>query len=487
MKQIELREFQGELIADARSALAKGINRVIMQSHVGSGKTVCATEIIRRAIANGARVLFLAPRRQLIYQTVETLKEYGINCGVIMAGELRHSQPLVQVASFDTITARVGSGRMELPEADLCIVDEAHMCVSPARIKVLSHYKRVIGLTATPALANGKGMGFFYKGIVESLTMAEMVKQGYLVPMRYYIGESPDLSGVKLNVDGDFVEKQLAEINDQPKLIGAIYDNWKRIAGDRTTLVFAVNRKHARHLHDEFASHGVTVDYIDGETAPDDRERIRQDVEAGRTQVVINISVMVAGVNWPRISCILIGRQMRNIANWFQCIGRGSRLHPTKEDCLVIYHGSNFEELGMIDDPIEWSLDDKSTVRERKERAKKEAKEPKDITCGDCGTVFKSRRSCPVCGHEMVKPSEPIPYHEADLVEVKKVSSADKEDWYQQMLGWCRRHGKKDGLAFYAYQDKFGVQPAWKKVAKEPGQEVVNYFKHRAIKRSHAA
>lgn len=234
MKQIELREFQGELIADARSALAKGINRVIMQSHVGSGKTVCATEIIRRAIANGARVLFLAPRRQLIYQTVETLKEYGINCGVIMAGELRHSQPLVQVASFDTITARVGSGRMELPEADLCIVDEAHMCVSPARIKVLSHYKRVIGLTATPALANGKGMGFFYKGIVESLTMAEMVKQGYLVPMRYYIGESPDLSGVKLNADGDFVEKQLAEINDQPKLIGAIYDNWKRIAGDRT-------------------------------------------------------------------------------------------------------------------------------------------------------------------------------------------------------------------------------------------------------------
>jgi DNA repair protein RadD len=490
MKTIQLREFQSKLITDTRTALAEGINRVIVQSHVGSGKTVVATEIIRRAIENRARVLFLAPRRQLIYQTVETLNEYSINCGVIMAGELKFSQPLVQVASFDTITARVGSGRMELPEADLCIVDEAHMCVSPARIKVLEHYKRVIGLTATPALGNGKGMGFFYKGIVESLTMQEMVTQGYLVPMRYYIGESPDLSGVKLNADGDFVEKQLAEINDQPKLIGAIFENWKRIAGDRTTLVFAVNRKHARHLHDEFASHGATVDYVDGETPPDDRERIRHDVESGKTQVIVNIGVLVAGVNWPRISCIVIARQMRNISNWIQCIGRGSRLHETKTDCIIIYHGSNFEELGMIDEPIEWSLDDKSTIRERKERAKKEAKEPKEITCADCGTVFKSRRSCPVCGHEMVKPGEPIPYHEADLKEVtkaEKVPGKVKEEWYQQMLGWCRRHGKKDGLAFYAYQEKFGIEPKWKKVAKEPSQEVINYFKHRAIKRSHAA
>jgi superfamily II DNA or RNA helicase len=463
------------------------VNRIIFQSHVGSGKTVIAAEIIRRAVEKRNKVLFLAPRRQLIYQTVETLRQYNINCGVIMAGELRHSQPLVQVASFDTITARVGSGRMELPEADICIVDEAHMCVSPARIKILENYKIVLALTATPALANGKGMGFFYQSIVESLTMAEMVKQGHLVPMRYYVGESPDLSGVKLNADGDYQEKQLAEINDQPKLIGEIFDNWKRIAGDRTTLVFAVNRKHAKHLHNEFVSHGVSAEYIDGDTPPNEREQIRQNVESGKTQVIINIGVMVAGVNWPRISCIVIARQMRNIANWIQCIGRGSRLHPTKKDCIVIYHGSNFEELGMIDDPIEWDLSDKTTIRERKEKAKKEGKEPKDITCGDCGYIFQSRRSCPNCGHEMIKEGESIPVHQAELQEVKKVSSVEKEDWYQQMLGWCRRHGKKDGLAFYAYQEKFGVEPKWKKIAKEPSADVVNWFRHRAIKRSKAA
>jgi superfamily II DNA or RNA helicase len=486
----QLRDYQAKLVDDVRSSLARGNTRVIMQSHVGSGKTVIATEIMRLAVEKRKRVLFLAPRRQLIYQTVETLQEYGINAGMIMSGERRFSMPLVQVASFDTITARVGAGRMELPEADLVIVDEGHMCVSPARIKVLSHYKLVVCLTATPALANGKGMGFFYQDIVESLSMAEMVKQGYLVPMRYFIGEAADLSHVGLNSDGDYIEKQLAEATDTPTLIGDIYTNWRRIASDRTTLIFAVNRRHAVHIHDEFLSHGVASAYIDGDTPKEERESIRQAVEAGRVQVVINIGVMVAGVNWPRISCVIMARQTRNISTWIQCLGRGSRLHPTKNDCIVIYHGSNFDELGMIDDPIEWSLDDKTTIRERKEKAKKEAKEPKDITCGDCGTVFKARRSCPNCGFEVIKQGEPIPVHQADLKEVvkkEKFTSEYKESFYQQLLGWCRRHGKRDGMAFYAYQEKFGVEPKWKKVAREPSEEVVNWFKHRAIKRAKAA
>ena len=82
----------------------------------------------------------------------------------------------------------------------------------------------------------------------------------------------------------------------------------------------------------------------------------------------------------------------------------------------------------------------------------------------------------------MIAKGEAIPCHEAELKEVKKVSSVEKEAWYQQALGWCRRHGKKDGLAFYAYQEKFGVGPAWKKIATAPSEEVSKYFQHRAIK-----
>lgn len=484
----QLRDYQQELIDRTRQALARGIRRVIMQSHVGSGKTVMASEIIRLALEKDIkhRILFIAPRRQLIYQTIETLDDFGIGAGIIMAGESRSAMRRVQVASFDTITSRVANGRMGLPEADLVMVDEAHMCMTPARLKILSEYKRVIGLTATPALANGKGMGAFYEEIVESLTMGEMVERGYLVPMRYFIGEAADVSQVKLNTDGEYIESQLAAVTDTPKLIGDIYKNWKRIASDRTTLIFAINRKHARHIHDEFLSHGVSSEYIDGETPPEERERIRRQVESGETQVIINIGVMVAGVNWPRISCVVIARQMRNIANWIQCIGRGSRLHPIKSDCTVIYHGSNFDDLGMIDEPIEWSLDDKTTIRERKQKAQKEAKEPKDITCGDCGTVFKSRRICPNCGHEMIGKGEAIPVHEADLQEITKPKPADKAAWFAQLLHYSRQKGYSDGWAAHKFQAKFGHWPHKKAgVTPElPGPEVLGWLKHLAIKQA---
>jgi len=488
--KIILREDQNKIILDTRKSLSKIENkRIILQAHVGSGKTVVASEIIRMAIEKKNRVLFLAPRRQLIYQTVEMLDKFNIKCGMIMAGEPRNIAHLVQVASFDTITSRVGSGRMELPEASLVIVDEAHMCVSPARIKILQEYKTVIALTATPALANGKGMGFFYHDIIESLSMKEMVDKGFLVPMRYFIGNAPNLDNVNLNKDGDYVEKQLACANDTPELIGDIFSNWYRLAKDRCTLVFAVNRKHATHLHDKWLSNGFITEYIDGDTLTEDRERIRLNVLEGRTQVIINIGVMVAGVNWPRIDCIVIARQTRNISNWIQMCGRGSRLHDGKSDCLVIYHGSNFDELGRLDDKIEWSLDDITTVKERKERLQKEAKEPKEMKC-ICGAIFRASKICPACGHVFVKKGEEIPYHESDLSEVISITTKpkpqEKSQFYAELLGYAKEHGKSPSFALAIFQNKFGEWPHKKKSIEPcvPSKETLNYITYSRIKYS---
>ncbi|MFA7302024.1 MAG: hypothetical protein WC069_06960, partial [Candidatus Shapirobacteria bacterium] len=109
-------------------------------------------------------------------------------------------------------------------------------------------------------------------------------------------------------------------------------------------------------------------------------------------------------------------------------------------------------------------------------------KEPKEIKCGKCNHIFKSSRTCPKCGYEMISRGEAIPFHKADLVEIKKVSSEDKEIFYRQLLGYCRLNSKSDGFAYWTYKEKYGVGPAWEKKAMEPGQEVLNYIKHKQIK-----
>ena len=482
-----LHQHQHDIIRASRQSYALGNRRIVLQMHVGAGKTVVAAEMARSAVSRLKRVLFLVPRRQLAYQAVRTFTDYGINTGLIMAGEKPFSMPLLQVGSFDTITSRVSSGAMLLPDADIVMVDEAHACFSKARLALLAKYPMVVGITATPALANGRGMGAFYTDIVEGLPMLDMVDQGYLVPMRYYGAEAPDLSAVKLNAHGDYQELGLAAATDKPELIGAIYANYKRIAGDRTTLIFAVNCKHAKHIHDEFQRHGVSAEYIDGSTPTEEREAMKHRVMSGATKVIVNIGVLAFGTDWPIISCVIIARVTRNISSWIQMIGRGSRLHPGKTDCKVIYHGNNFDELGRIDDTIEWSLHDNSTVRERKEAEKIAAKEPKDIHC-KCGYVFRSSRICPACGVAMLQKGEAIPFHQADLKELlpEKFSSAYKERFYQELLGYCRRNSKNDGYAFYLYFDKFKVKPHWRKLASAPTAEVLGFVQHRQIARARA-
>lgn len=480
---IELRPYQEKLISEIRKSISNGHKRILVQAHVGAGKTIISAEIARLAKEKFKRSLFIAPRRQLVYQAADKFSKLGLSTGMIMAGEAGFNQPLVQVGSIDTLTARINRGVMFHPDAALVMADEAHAVYSKSRLDFLAHYPIVLGITATPALANGKGMGGFYTDIVTGPTMSDMVENGYLVPMRYYAADAPDLAKVKLDADGDFQEKALAEASDKPELIGSIYKNYKRLAGDRSTLIFSVNRKHGIHIYNEFKRNGEPVEYIDANTPTEEREAMEKRVESGETKVVVNISVLAFGTDWPRISCVIIARVTRNIASWIQMIGRGSRLHPKKSDCIVIYHGHNFDELGPIDAPIEWSLDDKSTIRERRQKAQKERKEPKDITCKACGHIFKSSRICPKCQCEIIPKGEAIPFHQADLVEVTKPKPLEKSHFYAQLLGYCKEHGKGDNYALAMFKQKFGEWPYGKKSIQpvEPGPEVLGYIKSRQI------
>ena len=72
---------------------------------------------------------------------------------------------------------------------------------------------------------------------------------------------------------------------------------------------------------------------------------------------------------------------------------------------------------------------------------------------------------------------------ELSLVPKKEKYSAQyKEDFYAQLIGYCQEKGVKPGMAFYKYQEKFGVQPSMAKpAARIPGPEVRSWIKSRQI------
>lgn len=136
---MNLRPYQSAMVESVRAAIRSGSRSPLLQAPTGSGKTIIAKAITEAANAKGNRVLFLAPRRELIFQVCEKLDSAGIRHGVIMSGEARNQFAEVQVACVPTIYHRaIKSERMVLPPADVVIIDEAHLSLAKMCESVLA-------------------------------------------------------------------------------------------------------------------------------------------------------------------------------------------------------------------------------------------------------------------------------------------------------------------------------------------------------------
>jgi superfamily II DNA or RNA helicase len=253
VREMELRPYQTKVIEDFNAAVAAGTKRVIVVAPTGSGKTVKAAAIIKQYSAALKDVLVLAHRREIINQTSE-LRLHGISHGIVQAGVRGRPLERVQVASIQTLHRRaIHTDKMDLPRADLLVIDECHHAPAETYRKIIQAYPDAVllGLTATPCRGDGRGLGGIFQKIIECPQVAELIEQKYLVKTRVYAPAVPDLKGVKV-VAGDWVESQLAEKMDQPKLVGDIVTNWHKYSERRKTVCFATGVEHSIHIKDEF-------------------------------------------------------------------------------------------------------------------------------------------------------------------------------------------------------------------------------------------
>lgn len=128
---ITCRPYQLAAVGGISLAWRNALKRVVFVLPTGGGKTTVAAEMVRRAVQNGRRVLFLAHRRRLIQQIAERCGLFGVRYGIIMADlpaaewVKRDPNAPLQIASRDTLLSRVmRHGWDGLPVCDLLIIDE---------------------------------------------------------------------------------------------------------------------------------------------------------------------------------------------------------------------------------------------------------------------------------------------------------------------------------------------------------------------------
>jgi hypothetical protein len=234
----ELYDYQTDAVTEIRSQILSGRKRILLVAPTGCGKGTIATWMIHRAVARGSRILFLVNRRELVKDTSRRLDRLGVDHGIIMGNHPRRKPWLhVHIASIDTLQRRD-----PLPPADLIFVDECHFAISPIWRKVLDRYScPVIGMTATPVRADGRGLGEFFDAMVSGpVDVSELMSRNFLVRARIFAPSAPDLTGVAVS-HGEYNQKQLARVVDGSKIIGDVVQHWMKLGRGRPTVAFAVS------------------------------------------------------------------------------------------------------------------------------------------------------------------------------------------------------------------------------------------------------
>lgn len=469
----ELRPHQSKALEMIRASAKAKNKRIVCQMPTGAGKTVLAAKLIMSALGKGKSAIFTAPAVSLIDQTVTAFESEGIaGIGVMQANHPR-TDPLakVQVASVQTLARR------DIPDAALVIVDECHI-----RAEVIENLMDeredvfFVGLSATPW---AKGMGLRWQDLVTPVTIAELIEQGMLSRFVAYAPDVPDLSGVKIKA-GEYVESGLEAVMGDAKLMGSVVNTWLERGEDRPTLCFGVNRAHAAEIAAQFERQGIATAYVDAHTDRIEREVINRRFRHGEIRIICSVRTMTTGVDLP-VSCIIDAAPTKSEMLHVQKIGRGLRVNPGTEDCIILDHAGNSLRLGLVTDISHITLD-KTRPGEKQERKEGAEKLPKP--CVKCETLHIGK-ICPACGHER-KPVAGVDAAEGELVEItgKKVAAtmADKQRFWSMAL-WVDRDRNKGGrLAKGLYKGKFGVWPrGLRDDPARPDMAFLSYEKSRRI------
>jgi superfamily II DNA or RNA helicase len=458
---MSLRVYQDKSLELIMHQFKLGKRKVLLWLATGAGKTVVFCEMIKRAVARGKRVIIVVRGRKLVDQASQRLWREKVEHGVLMAGHWNFRPHLpVQVCSIDTLIARE-----ILPKADLIVIDEADTFgANTEAAAFIEKYPEafIVPVTATPYLPGG--LAHLADEIVHPITMQQLIDDGFLCGFRYFAPSEPDLRGVKVQ-KGEFNNGELEKRMVANQLSGDIVTHWSKLCAGMPTLGFAVNIHHSKLLVDKFTGAGIKAEHCDADTKEKEREAIIKRLECGKTQVVFNVGILGRGVDIPCVRAVVMARPTKSLNLFIQQAGRGTRLFPGKDSCLLLDHAGNIKRHGFPTMEPEVKLDGKI-------KADPSALEFK--TCKECFAIYRGKE-CPECGTAPPPPEKKeILETEEQLQEIMVTSKNPIEQWMEFLQRARAESGRKQAWVYHKMLEKFTLDqcrpylPAWFIKTKEP-------------------
>lgn len=360
---IQLRDYQQQAVDACYRYLREKDGNGCIVLPTGSGKSVVLAQICHDAVSlwNG-RVLVLTHVQELVEQNAEKIRHFlgrGF-VGIYSAGLKQKDmhQPVI-AASIQSIYKKA----FDFEPFDLVIVDESHLISTSGEGMYLSFLRdakavnptiRFIGCTATP-YRTGTGMICGPDNILNEICyevgIKELIRDGYLCPLRSKASrERLDTSVLHLR-GGEFIADEVEDLMDTDARVQAACSEMIDYTQDRrTVLIFAGSIAHGKHIVQILEErHHVECGFVSGDSPDGWRREMIERLKSGSLKYLCNVNVLTTGFDAPNVDCVVLLRPTMSPGLYCQMVGRGCRLHPGKQDCLVLDFGGNILRHGPVD------------------------------------------------------------------------------------------------------------------------------------------
>jgi superfamily II DNA or RNA helicase len=344
---VKLRPYQAECLKRIQARYQDGARRVLVSLPTGTGKTIVFAAM-PTFFKMKKRMLVLAHRHELLEQAASKFEAVapGLSVGIEQGNRSAPTDARIVLASVPTVGREASSRllRLDPEQFYLIVVDEAHHAVAATYRRVFDHFgifaadtkRLLVGFTATPRRGDKLTLAEVFEEIAYARSLPEMVRDGFLCPVRgWRVHTAIDIGGVRVQ-RGDFVESDLSRAVDVPERNRLVVDSYERLAPGRRAIVFCVNVAHVHALTAAFSEHGIAAAAVWGAMPPETRRETLRRFSDGEISVLTNCNVLTEGFDEPRVDCVLMARPTRSQLLYAQMVGRGTRLHERKSDLVVV-------------------------------------------------------------------------------------------------------------------------------------------------------
>ncbi len=374
--RLEPNKMQVAFVKNLLEMSAENINRALLISATGTGKTFASAFAVREM--KPERVLFVVHREQIAKQTIESYKRvFGSS----------HTYGLISGSSHETDADFIFSTMqmMRKPEIhnlfrkdefNFIILDECHRSGNESYQMIINYFtpKFLLGMTASPDTTQYDIYKIFNHNIAYEIRLQQALEEDLLCPFHYFgitdieiNGEVfDDNSGIR-NFSNLTSDARVDYVKDKAEYFG--------FSGDRVKgLIFCSRKDEARELSSKFNKRSKkdgslyrTV-ALTGEDSQTYREQMCQklisDDPEDALDYIFTVDIFNEGVDLPEINQVIMLRPTESPVVFIQQLGRGLRKSGGKEYVVILDFIGNYMNNFMI--PIALSGDrsyNKDTMR----------------------------------------------------------------------------------------------------------------------------